>query len=401
MALDPYGDVQGLTITLVGGGNSTLCLAPLIASAGYTVNILTRQPDKWAKEIEVVNEDMGFMRATSIKCIPNLVTKDPAACIPQSDIIWFAGVPVHHNPSLLQNIKPHMTKGKHYFIGTICCYGGFEWVAQRELGVGNYSCFGTQLIPWCCGTKKYGETGVIFGAKRMLRIVTSKGHDRLRLKKLLAPILRQPLEDTHFLASTLWPNNAMIHPPILYGLFKDWDGKTPFDEEKVPKAIYAEMTDESGECVVKMDEELQELNKALRKLFPSDPHLQKDFRMRECILQNYKDQVTDPSTTTTCFRTNAAFAKHNIPYTKVSEGKVVPTIAHKFFETDLPYGLVTFRDIGDMVGVKMPFITDMIRWNQKLIGKEFMLEDGSLGGKDIGEAIVPSRMGLKAEDLLS
>lgn len=401
MALDPYGNVQGLTVTLVGGGNSTLCLAPLIASAGYTVNILTRQPEKWAKEIEVVNEDMGFMRATSIKCSPDLITKDPAACIPQSDIIWFAGVPVHHNPSLLKTIKEHMVKSRHYFIGTICCYGGFEWVAQRELGVGNYTCFGTQLIPWCCGTKKYGETGVIFGAKRVLRIATTQGLDRLRLKSILAPMLRQPLEDTHFLASTLWPNNAMIHPPILYGLFKDWDGKTPFDEDKVPKAIYAEMTDASGQCVATMDAEMQAINAALRKLFPNDPHLQKDFRMRECILQNYIDQVSDPTDVTSCFRTNSAFAKHNIPYTTVSPGKVVPTIAHKFFETDLPYGLVTFRDIADMVKVDVPFISAMIAWNQKLVDKEYMLPDGTLKGKDIGEAIVPSLFGITVDKLLS
>ena len=32
------------------------------------------------------------------------------------------------------------------------------------------------------------------------------------------------LTDTDFLASSLWPNNPSLHPPILYGLFKDWDG---------------------------------------------------------------------------------------------------------------------------------------------------------------------------------
>ena len=131
-------------------------------------------------------------------------------------------------PALLQTIKAHLDPTRHVFIGTICCYGGFEWVVRRELGPGNYSCFGTQLIPWCCGTVEYGSTGVIFGAKRMLRVVTSGGFDRLGLKSVLAPILRQDLRDTHFLASTLWPNNSSLHPPILYGLFKDWDGVTGY-----------------------------------------------------------------------------------------------------------------------------------------------------------------------------
>jgi hypothetical protein len=42
----------------------------------------------------------------------------------------------------------------------------------------------------------------------------------LSIKDLLRPILRQNLKDTDFLASTLWPNNPSLHPPILYGLFK-------------------------------------------------------------------------------------------------------------------------------------------------------------------------------------
>ena len=41
--------------------------------------------------------------------------------------------------------------------------------------------------------------------------------------------------------------------------------------------------------------------------------------------------------------TNKAFAKHKIPYKKLPDGTVVPVIAHKFFETDLPFGLVTFK----------------------------------------------------------
>lgn len=399
---DQGGASTQLVVTLVGGGNSTHCLAPLIAAAGFPVNILTRRPEAWQEEVEVVNEDLGWLKMTSIKARPNLITSDPAACIPNSDVIWFAGVPIHHNPSLLQTIKPHLNPNRHVFIGTICCYGGFEWVVKRELGPGNYTCFGTQLIPWCCGTVEYGRTGVVFGAKRLLRIVTSKGFDRLGVKRILAPILRQPLADTHFLASTLWPNNSSLHPPILYGLFKDWDGVTGFPRESLPVFIYKEMTEESAQRVCEMDDELCAIVEALRKVFPEDPVLARsDFRMRSCVLENYTDQVADPSTTASCISTNSAFGKHKIPYTELDDGTIVPTLAHKFFETDLPYGLVTFKDIANMVGVATPLIDAMIMWNQKLINKEYMAADGSLTGTHIDEAIVPSRYGLSLNDLLS
>ena len=84
----------------MGGGNSTHCLAPLIASAGanYRCNILTRKPSAWSPEVEVINEDLGWMPVTSIKSKVDKITADPAEVIPGSDIIWFAGVPIHHNP---------------------------------------------------------------------------------------------------------------------------------------------------------------------------------------------------------------------------------------------------------------------------------------------------------------
>jgi hypothetical protein len=74
-------------------------------------------------------------------------------------------------------------------------------------------------------------------------------------------------------------------------LFKDWDGVTPFDEDKVPSFIYAEMTEESGNCMSKMDEEMLKINAALRKLFPDDKHLQENYSMQHNVLLNYKDQV--------------------------------------------------------------------------------------------------------------
>ena len=35
-------------------------------------------------------------------------------------------------------------------------------------------------------------------------------------------------------------------------------------------------------------------------------------------MENYLDQITDGTDTVTCIRTNKAFAKHKIPYSKVT-----------------------------------------------------------------------------------
>ena len=213
-------------ITVVGGGNSTPIFAALAADAGHTVAVLTRRPEAWdAKDVGFVNDDLGWYPHAELRTSISLVTSDPAACIPQSDLIFLAGLPIHHNPEVLRKIAPHMDMAKKVFVGSICAYGGFNWVAAEALGPGAYSLFGTQLIPWCCGTKVYGKTGAVFGAKRLLRIATESGTDADGVKPILAKILKMPfLTDTDFLASSLWPNNPSLHPPILYGLFEHWDG---------------------------------------------------------------------------------------------------------------------------------------------------------------------------------
>ena len=167
-------------VTVVGGGNSTPIFAALAKEAGHKVAILTRRPSDWnAKDIGFVNDDTGYIGGrTEVRVAIDLVTADPAECIPQSDLIFLAGLPIHHNPEVLRKIKPHMDMSRTVYVGSICAYGGFNWVAAEALGEGNYSLFGTQLIPWCCGTKEYGRTGAVFGAKRLLRIATEGGVDK-------------------------------------------------------------------------------------------------------------------------------------------------------------------------------------------------------------------------------
>jgi len=382
-------------ITVVGGGNSTPIFAALAADAGHTVSILTRKPEAWNKDdIGFVNEDLEYMPQAELRTKVALITSDPALCIPQAELIFIAGLPIHHNPTVLRSIKPHMDMTKKVFVGSICAYGGFNWVAAEALGPGAYSLFGTQLIPWCCGTKEYGRTGVVFGAKRLLRIATEDGTDADGVKPILAKILKMDfLTDTDFLASSLWPNNPSLHPPILYGLFKDWDGVAPYDPATVPTRIYADMRTGSAHALVQMSDELCSIVVALRGALPQNAHLQNDFSMQHCVNENYKEQISCSYNAVTSVMTNKAFGKHNIPYSQV-EGGVVPTLAHKFFETDLPFGLCTFKDIANMLKVEVPLIDAMIRWNQKLIGKVYLADDGTVTGEHAGECILPSTFGL-------
>mmetsp|Transcript_4675 Transcript_4675/g.8248 ORF Transcript_4675/g.8248 Transcript_4675/m.8248 type:complete len:411 (-) Transcript_4675:1042-2274(-) len=394
---------EKLFVTVVGGGNSTAIFAVLCKHAGHDVAILTRRPTEWSTSLAFDNEDENYLGGkTELTAEIDVITDKPEECIPQSDMIFIAGLPIHHNPAVLKDlVAPHLDREKPVMIGTICAYGGFNWVVADALGEGNYVIMGTQLIPWCCGTKEYGKRGVVFGAKRMLRIPTEDGKDPQNIKAIMSKILQiEDMRDTDFLVSTLWPNNPSLHPPILYGIFKDWDGETPYNKEDVPLRIYAELTDASAEALETLDKELVSIIDGLKTHYPENKSLQEDFHLRSCILENYLEQVTDKTNLATTVKTCKAFGKHNVPYKEVSPGKVVPILAHKFFETDLPFGLCTWKDIAVMLNIEIPFTDAIIEWNQKLINKEY-LKDGTISGKDAGECILPSSYGLNIDNLNS
>ena len=48
----------------------------------------------------------------------------------------------------------------------------------------------------------------------------------------------------------------------------------------------------------------------------------------------------------------------------------------------------TFVDIARMIGVDTPLIDAMIRWNQKLIGKEYMTATGHIDGAHVDGSII-------------
>jgi len=49
--------------------------------------------------------------------------------------------------------------------------------------------------------------------------------------------------------------------------------------------------------------------------------------------------------------------------------------------------------------LETPLIDAMIKWNQELIGKEYITASGKIDGADAGECVLPSTMGLTVDTL--
>ena len=43
--------MKKLNITLIGGGNSSHTIIPLLSNSGHSVSLYTRNPEKWSKNV--------------------------------------------------------------------------------------------------------------------------------------------------------------------------------------------------------------------------------------------------------------------------------------------------------------------------------------------------------------
>ena len=83
----------------------------------------------------------------------------------------------------------------------------------------------TTWAPWALPGNADGDALVCL----YLRV---RVHEVCTLMTLAYFIPSVPLPN--FLSLTLCPSNQIIHPGRVYGFFKDWDGKTPFNAKEMP-----------------------------------------------------------------------------------------------------------------------------------------------------------------------
>lgn len=106
-----------------------------------------------------------------------------------------------------------------------------------------------QYVPFLCKVVNYGKDVNIIGPKKHLYIVSypvERVHKVCNLMSLCYAIPSVAIPN--FLNLTLCPSNQIIHPGRVYGFFKDWDGKTPYNAKDMP-LLYEGLDDFSADQI--------------------------------------------------------------------------------------------------------------------------------------------------------
>jgi hypothetical protein len=212
-----------------------------------------------------------------------------------------------------------------------------------------------------------------------------------RLTDLLGVHL-QPVAS--FLSLTQAGTGQLIHPGIMYSLFRDWDGRA---YAQAPLFYHATDATTAG-ILQRLSDEVQTIRSTLEHRFP-DLDLSAVRPLDEWLLRSYGDAIDDASTLQSRIVTNRSYAGFRAPM-RPANGGLVPNFQDRYLAEDIPYGLVVTRGIAELAGVATPTIDEVITWAQARLGREYLV-DGKLQGRDVAASRAPQRYGFrKLDDLI-
>jgi NAD/NADP octopine/nopaline dehydrogenase, alpha-helical domain len=391
-----------IRVLICGTGNGAHALAALASqNPRFEVRVLTQSADRaqrWTKimrrERLTVTVRNGNGNHVAWKANAFMVTDQPEQAARGCDLIIFA-VPAFRHLNYLTSLKPYIEDG--CVIGGLPGQNGFEFDVRMALGQRLKNCvvMNFDSLPWICRITEFGKSAKISGCKAQLVGALQGDLGKARLKDPSA-VMRSLLGKTpklvvsgHLLGITLRSLNAYSHPPIMYGRWKDWDGK-PLER---PPLFYHDIGEETAELLGKISEEVVATSKGITSQYPG-VDLSHVIPMYDWDIGCYGNDIKDKTNLMTALRTNSGYAGIYHPMIQTESGEYIPDFNHRFLTEDVPFGLVVIRGIAEIAGIPTPCMDRVLTWCQEKLGKEYLV-GSSLIGKDLGSTRCPQRYGFK------
>lgn len=387
---------EGLrTLLICGGGNGAHALVPVAAeNNGCRVRIFAPYGNEAKLLREKIQATGGIKLQGALeskRVVPETVTADPRQAAEGVDMVLLV-LPAFAHGSVLKQLAPYLPPG--IWVGVMPARSGFEYQACRILagsGLDAFRIFGLQTLPWACRIKEFGSEVEILGVKRSVGAAAIPQEATGEITELLKQLLAvEVFPYANMLALSLSNMGQIIHPGIMYGLFKDYDGKV-FTSSEIP-LFYSGVNNETAVILKAMSAEIQDLKESLSRLLGPEIILEDVPTLEEWLFNSYAGQIDDTSTIASAFRTNRAYHGLKAPVRQV-EGGYVPDFKSRYLTEDVPTGLLVTRALAEMIGVHTPVIDMVIYETSAWMGKEYLV-DGALTGRDIAKARIPQNYGI-------
>lgn len=368
-----------MKVCIIGGGNVGTLISAQFTHQKNEVILYTRSAKNWNGEITVHDMDSN----TSFKEKIYKITDNLKDAISGAEFIVVT-IPSLAQKELIQKLEKLNLKD------TILCFypgtGGGEIISSKLLK-NNVTICGPQRI---CSVARLMEptSSVKTTGKRDLMylgcIPIEKGNEVREKFETLFDIKTKLLPN--YLSVTLTPSNPILHPSRLYTIFKDYKDKVFY--KKIP-LFYEDWNDETSELLINCDKELHNIISKLDFL---------DLKDIKPLLDHYES--TNAKELTNKIKSIKGFKGIETPSLQTENG-YIPNLESRYFTADIPYGLLIIKDFGIICNVETPEIDKIINWYQKIVKKEYLKDEKTLG-KDTTELNLPSNYGMnRIEDIIN
>ncbi len=390
-------------VLICGTGSGAHALAAIASRNGCEVCVLSQSAEKalrWTEALQLQpltvigrNGD-GAWSANSFR-----VTHDPTVAARGCDLIIFA-VPTFSHERYLELLRPEIKDG--CVIVGLPGQNGFEFEVRHTLGpkLRNCAVINFESLPWSCRVVEFGATVRVNGTKKTLVGATQGELPKLRVNRVLQTLqsvlgeFPQLILSGHLLGINLMSLNAYSHPPIMYGRWKDWDGK-PLDHEPL---FFQGVDENTAALLEKISDEVVAISRRIMAEY-SDIDLSQVIPMYKWDLAHYGDQIADKTNLMTALRTNALYQGRTHPMVQTGNGQYIPDFNHRFLLEDIPC-LAVIRGIAEIAGVETLNLDTVLLWGQEKLNKEYLV-GSRLIGKDLATTRCPQRYGITSmEELL-
>lgn len=328
-----------MKITVIGGGNIGTLMAAEMAYKGHAVTIYTSKPERWSKEITVLNDHGNVMLTGKLAGITGSLEE----AVSEAELIWVA-VPAELFVNLGKQLERFIQPGQ--MVGIVPGSGGAEFAFR---GVIERGCtfFGLQRVHSIARLEEYGRSVYMLGRKRKLELGAIPAKAAAELSGMVSAFFDMPCTALpNYLSVTLTPSNPILHTTRLYAMFKDYKPGTVYPRNFL---FYEEWTQQASEMLIACDAELQELCKTI----PLD-------LSAVVSLRKYYESPT-PEAMTKKISGIKAFKGLVSPMVQCAGGWV-PDFNSRYFSTDFPYGLKLIKDLAGVFGVATPNIDAVWNW---------------------------------------
>lgn len=269
------------------------------------------------------------------------MTANAAEAFDATDYI-FVTLPSHVQSDFAKRIAP-FAGDKLKFV-MVPGFGGAEFLMQPALRKGA-ELFGFQRVPFIARLKEYGRS-VWFERKSALQLAKFVGADIDSVCRDMEKLFSIPCAALdNYLCVTLTPSNPVLHTARLYSMLKD--GNAP------DKFFYAEWNDAASEILFKLDDEVQAICRALKKI---------NLRSVRSLKVHYESD-TVPALTKK-IRGISSLSKILSPLKETPQG-LRPDFDNRYFKCDFEYGLDILLQFAETLNLNSPTMREVMAWYQQ------------------------------------